>query len=391
MAARRLKVLFITSWYPTKEEPAKAVWVREHAKAVRLFDDAVVLHCAGSVPALKVPWRIEKEADDNLAEGVPTWRLWYRSSRVTKLSYFNYLWSIFQAYRYIVSQGFQPDVINVHVYDAGVPAILLGKCYGTPVVVSEHFSSFPRRLLGRLDFCKAWLAMRGANVVLPVSYSLQRAIERYGIRAHFQVVPNAVDTNVFFPSTQARNAAGARRILFVGRLTPVRGVEYLLQALRVLRRKRDDWHVDIVGDGPARREHERMTADFNLDAMVEFHGVMAKRGVAELMRKAALFVLPSLAETFSVPAAEALASGIPVLATRCGGPEEFLNDDTGRLVPAGDADALGEGLDCMLDNLHSYSGDWIAQYAKERFSAESVGAKLHAVYQSVVRNHLSLQ
>ncbi len=101
------------------------------------------------------------------------------------------------------------------------------------------------------------------------------------------------------------------------------------------------------------------------------------------MRQSDLFVLPSLCETFSVPAAEAMASGIPVLATRCGGPEEFITQDQGLLVSPGDADALRQGLDFMLDNLHRYSRGQIVQYARERFSHEVVGAQLHALYQSL--------
>jgi glycosyltransferase involved in cell wall biosynthesis len=102
------------------------------------------------------------------------------------------------------------------------------------------------------------------------------------------------------------------------------------------------------------------------------------------MRRADLFVLPSLAETFSVPAAEALACGIPVLSTRCGGPEEFIVESVGSLVRSGDADALFRGLDEMLNNVHLYSRQWISQYARERFSPEVVGAKMHAIYKSLI-------
>jgi glycosyltransferase involved in cell wall biosynthesis len=96
-----------------------------------------------------------------------------------------------------------------------------------------------------------------------------------------------------------------------------------------------------------------------------------------------LFVLPSLVETFSVPAVEALATGIPVLATSCGGPEEFIAQQVGLLVPPGDANALCAGIDYMFDNLHRYSERAISEYAKECFSPEVVGARVHGIYQSI--------
>ncbi len=381
---KRLKVLFVTNWYPTQKEPAKAVWVREQAKAVQLYDDVVVLHCAGSDVSLSRLWRIEEETDENLREGIPTWRIWYRPSPIPQTSYLAYLWSILRSCRYVVRQGFRPDLIHVHIYDAGAPAVAFGKLNRIPVVVSEHFSSFPRRTLGRLDLCKAWLAFRGADVVIPASHFLQKAIEQCGFRARFEVIPNVVDTTLFFPAPSTRNGnSGDKRILFVGQLEPVKGIPYLLQALSLLHRKRNDWRLDIVGDGGSRMRYERLAADLKLGDAVAFHGLKTRQEVAELMRQADLFVLSSLAETFSVPAAEALACGIPVLSTRCGGPEEFIVDDVGGLVSSGDAEALFKGLDCMLDNLHRYSHEWICQYARERFSPQCVGAKLHALYQSL--------
>jgi glycosyltransferase involved in cell wall biosynthesis len=213
---------------------------------------------------------------------------------------------------------------------------------------------------------------------------LQKSIEQYGLRARFEVIPNVVDTTLFFPATSPRDRnSHEKRILFVGQMEPVKGIPYLLQALSLRHRKRNDFRLDIVGNGDSRMSYEHLAADLKLGDVVAFHGLTTRQEVADLMRRADLFILSSLTETFSVPVAEALASGVPVLSTRCGGPEEFLVDDTGILVSPGDVDALFKGLDCMLDSLHRYSRRWISQYARERFSPQCVGGKLHAVYQSL--------
>lgn len=384
----RLKILFVTNWYPTKQHPVRAVWVREHAKGAAIYDDVLVLHCAGPDPALESAWKIEQETDERLSEGIPVYRVWYRPAPIPQISYLIYLWRMFRAFRRLVKEGFRPDIIHVHVYDAGGPAVLIGKLNGIPVVVSEHFSSFPRKLLRQLDIFKAWLAFRWANMVLPVSHALQKAIEDYGIRARFQVIPNIVDTRLFSPS-HTRDGAEPKRILFVGQLTAMKGIPHLLHALAQLRQKRDDWQLDIVGTGDAQIECEGLAVDLNLCDKVAFHGLKTKLEVADFMRRAHLFVLPSLCETFSAPAIEALASGTPVLATRCGGPEEFIIKDVGFLVPPADDNSLCKGLDYMLNNLHLYSSERISEYAVERFSPQVVGAKLHAVYQSLSSTPLS--
>jgi L-malate glycosyltransferase len=169
----------------------------------------------------------------------------------------------------------------------------------------------------------------------------------------------------------------------VGQLVPVKGVPCLLHSLSRLAGKRDDWHVDIVGDGNAQEDYQHLAADLGLADRVTFHGVKTRQQVAEFMRRADLFVLSSLCETFSAPAIEALSAGIPVVSTRCGGPEEFITEDVGLLVSPGDADGLAAGLEYVLDHLHRYAPGSLSRYAKERFSLERVGAQLQALYLSV--------
>jgi len=381
----RLKVLFITPWYPTKEQQVEGLFVQEHAKAVQLYDDVVVLHCSESYSNLRQSWRMQQETDKSLTEGIPTYRSCYRPFPIPKIRYLIYLCTVFKAFRRIVSQGFRPHIIHAHIYEVGVPAVLIGKLYRIPVVITEHFSQFPRKIIGGIEKCKAKFAFEGADIVLPVSNFLQKAIEGYGIRARFQVVPNVVDPDLFNPGSSSEAKERLKYVLFVGSLdlSYNKGVHYLLHAVALLREHRDDWFLDIVGDGPAREEYEHMVEDLALSDRVTFHGLKTKEEVAGFMRKADIFVLPSLFETFSVVTAEALATGLSVLATRSGGPEEFITDDVGLLVSPGDAKALCEGLDFILDNFPLASRKHIHHYAKGLFSPTVVGAKLHKTYQSL--------
>ena len=97
-------------------------------------------------------------------------------------------------------------------------------------------------------------------------------------------------------------------------------------------------------------------------------------------------VLPSLYETFGVTLIEAMASGLPVIATRCGGPEELVNKDTGILVEPDNCNALISAINYMIDNLQDYSPELISRYARERFSYKSVGRQFDKVYHTVCRD-----
>ena len=356
--------------------------MRELAKAVALHEDVVVLHCAGPESNLHKFWCMQKEMDETVTSGISTYRVWHRRLMAKKISYVVYIWSVFKAFRQMVSENFRPHIIHAHSYDAGLPSILIGKLYRIPVIVTEHSTAFPRKLLGRSGPHIAKLVFENIKVAITVSKSLQRAIEEYGIRANFQVIPNAVDTDLFNPGSFPKSENHLKRLLFVGllHLSHKKGIPCLLNALAMVREHRDDWLLEIVGDGPARAEYERMAVDLGLVDKVTFHGLKSKEEVAEFMRQADIFVLPSIFETFAVVAAEALATGLPVLATRCGGPEDFITDDVGMLIPPGNVSALCSGLDYMLNHLETFSSEHISSYARKRFSTQTVGERLHRLY-----------
>jgi glycosyltransferase involved in cell wall biosynthesis len=388
---RRLKILFLTAWYPTREKPGWGVFVREHAKAAQLYDDVVVLHCPIPGPSGTRISLLERETDASLSEGLTTYRIWTRSRLHERASELLHVWNIWRAFRQVVGDGFRPDILHAHTYLAACPAAMVAKVHGLPLVVTEHSSAFPRRVLRPRDVRRAQQAFRAAKWVLPVSLALQRGIEAYGITAHFQVVPNAVDISLFSPLGEARPAKRLQyRLLWVGALIPLKGLDHLFEALAQLREQRTDWRLDVVGDGPQRAEYERLATELGLDADITFHGHRAKSEIAELMRQADLFVLSSQLETFSVVCIEAMASGLPVLATRCGGPEELISPDVGRLVPPNDPDALAQGLGEMLDNLTEFAPNQLARYADERFGHNRVGAQLDEIYAACVPGRRSL-
>lgn len=384
-----LKVLFITAWYPTKESPVGGIFVREHAKAVNLYDDIILLHTVGHDQSLKGWWGMKKETDESLTQGIPAYRIWYRRLPVPIVSYLIHLWSMYQAFRRIRADGFRPDIIHAHIYEAAVSAVIIGKLYNIPVVVTEQSSKFSRRLLSRFDTWKAKFAFKLAELVMPVSKFLQQSIEEYRIRARFLVVPNIADTRLFYPNsdfkTERKRKLGRLLVVCLLDSSHNKGLPYLFNALAMLRIQREDWHLDIVGDGPARAEYDCLVKELGLTEKVTFHGLKTKHEVAEYMRQADLFVLPSLFETFSAVAAEALLTGTPVLATRCGGPEEFVSDDVGLTVPPRDAKALCDGLNYMLDHLKGFSPNYISNYAASLFSPERVGEQIQEIYSASTR------
>lgn len=392
--SQRLRVLFVTSWYPNRRQPVEGVFVREHAKAVQLYDDVAVLHLAGHEPGLKGLGRLEEERDPALTGGLPTYRSWHRQLPAPGLSYAAYIIAAMAAARTIERRGFRPDIVHAHIYSAGLPAAAIAGWRRLPMVLTEHNSAFPRRLLSSRQLRIARKALARARVVMPVSQALQRGIEDYGIRAPFQVVPNVVDTSVFHPAneegatTLTMHPVGQPerpyRLLFVGGLTPVKGVPDLLAALAILNQGHRNWRLDVVGDGPNRAEYTSLAAQLGLDRQVAFHGFQPKAIVASFMQQAGLLILPSLWENSPCVIVEAMASGLPVIASRIGGIPELVSEETGMLVPPKDPASLAAAIASVLDAPDLFQRSLLVRKA-ERYTPAVVGQEIDATYRSVLK------
>ena len=383
-----MNVLFVTIWYPTRDFSYGGVFVREHAKAVREAGHrVVVMHLGG--PSSKLDgrlWSIEKELDPSLSEGIETHHVMHRQIGVRGSSYALYLWSAIAAYQRLRDGGFRPDVVHAHVYGAAVPAALFASRRRIPLVITEQFTGFPRRTLSRPEVLKARYGYNRAARALPVSQHLREAIRSYGINTPFEVVPNVVDTSLFFAPEAERREGKPTRLLFVGNLEPSqhKGFPTLLDALARLWEHRRDWHLDVIGEGPERTRYERSATDLGLHEHVTFHGSQTKSTIAEAMREADLFALPSRFDNLPCAVVEALASGLPVVSTTVGGIPELVDDRSGRLVPPEDPVALADAIEEMLTNLGLFDRAAISTAAHEHYSLEVVGRQLTRIYDEVV-------
>ena len=279
--------------------------MREHAKAVREAGHrVVVLHLAGSGPELtRRLWSMEEELSPSLSEGIETHHVFHRRSRVPGASYAFFLSSAIGACRRVRGGGFRPDVIHAHVYGAAVPAALVARRSRTrtPLVITEHFSGVAQRSLSRVEARKARYAYNRAARILPVSRFLQDAIRSYGVGVPFEVIPNVVDTSIFFPPGEPQKTA-KRRLLFVGNLEPLhyKGFPTLLHALVRLDESRYDWQLDVIGDGTERLHYETSATALGMAERVTFHGSQSKRFVAEAMQAVGIlfFSCPAASTTF---------------------------------------------------------------------------------------------
>jgi glycosyltransferase involved in cell wall biosynthesis len=158
------------------------------------------------------------------------------------------------------------------------------------------------------------------------------------------VIPNAVDVGEFSLPALANNHARPVPIGFIGRLDPVKRVPLLVKSLMGVKEK---VHLHIFGEGTERLEILAAIRRHGLDRVVTMHGAIHRP--QEALREIRLLVLPSLAEGFGLVLIEAMAAGVPVVATNVPGIRDVIRDgETGLLVPPDDEAALGAAIDRVL-------------------------------------------
>ena len=363
-----VRVLFLTRSYPSARNPVVAPFTRDHARAAARFAEVVVLHTEKTRDPLRAFWEIEVEDDE-----VPIVRVRFLANSFHAAS-------AVAGLEEVVRRPFRPDLIHGHFYEAATATALLAQRLGVPFVLTEHSSLIATGSLSSPEKQAVRQAFRRAGRVMPVSRMLQSALEAQGFEAKYEIVPNVVDLEQFFPAPQ-RAPGSVHRLIAVTRMTPVKGIPDLLEALRLLARRRSDWSCDLIGGGERGEEYQRLTSRLGLDGRVVFHGQLERPEVAERLRSSDLFVLASKVETFSVATVEAMACGLPVVVTACGGPEELVTPDAGIIVPPGEPSALAEALDRALSNKSFFR---IARTITDRYGVEAIGERLRQVYESVL-------
>jgi glycosyltransferase involved in cell wall biosynthesis len=236
----------------------------------------------------------------------------------------------------------------------GIPSgpigLLLRLAGGGPYVVSLRGGDVPgfqpydlaffHELLGPL----IRLLWKKAAAVIANSTGLQMLALRFAPELPIRVIPNGVDATTFYPAPDSTEHRGPVRLLFVGRVVFQKGLDVLFRALAALP-KGLDYQLEIIGDGDKRPELTIEAARLGLAPRIEFAGWCDRAHIGARYRAADLFVFPSRDEGMPNVVLEAMASGLPIVATAIAGNEELVrNGENGHLVPPENHSALTTAL-----------------------------------------------
>ena len=200
-----------------------------------------------------------------------------------------------------------------------------------------------------LKFLNKFVLFR-IDYIIAVSPVLKENIEEMGVpREKVRYIPNGVDVDEFSPPSS--NPPAPHRLLWVGRMSVEKGLHILIEAMREVLREFPHAQLTLVGDGPEKSTIEQLIKEYQLEKHVHLEGLCSHQEVSRYFKRAHVFVLPSLREGFPLVVLEALASGVPCIASNVGGLKAVVEDGVnGYLVSPSNMKELSLKVIELLNN-----------------------------------------
>ena len=162
-----------------------------------------------------------------------------------------------------------------------------------------------------------------------------------------------------------------------------KGIDILLKALKILINGNNEIYLTVVGDGPNKEKYKEYCTKENISKYVNFLDPMPHKELLHKIRNHSVLVISSRIETFSIVGIEAMGLGLPVIATKCGGPEDYITKETGLVVDKENPKLLAESIIFMKKNLKKYNNKKIAAYANKNFSDKVIINKIINIYKNI--------
>lgn len=319
-----------------------------------------------------------------VADGYAIYRLSYRLQASSTPLDVRWLWRV----RSILKRE-RPDIVNVHLPVPGL-ADVTGLMVGDiPLVATYHTVSMRKGILlydipiWAYERIFAHVLLRKASRIVCASPASRDFLKVYSQKS--LVIPPAVNAELFSPGIKPLE----RRLLFVGNMSKAngyKGLSYLLEALA--NPTCQDIFLDVVGEGNARLNYEAQCTRLGISSRVTFHGQLHGADLADRYRASYALVQPSTIDNLPITIIEAMATGLPVIASRVGSIPSIVDDGVnGYLVEPGDVSALVEAITALCSDpikAADFGKSGRAQ-VESFFTVETQGDRTNDIFEQILK------
>lgn len=376
-----MKIYLISRGFPTLNDPQWGIFEKDQAKAlIACGHEVIMLSLDVRLRFRRRKYGITIYEDGNLRcynlyvgplVGIREISLWLYDKICSRL--------LLGLYRKVSKIEGMPDIIYAHYLKNIRHAFAIKQAYHIPLIGIEHWSEVGKdRLTGKV-LKMGNIAYPRIDKLIVVSSAQQKNISRF-FNVESQIVNNIVGDEFVYGQLCAHR--DTFRLVSAGSLIPRKCFDLIIKGLTLVKTS-VNYQLDIVGDGPLHKSLQLLINQCHLEDKVRLLGRKNRQEIVDILHKSDVYILASSSETFGVAAVEALACGIPVIATDCGGPRDFITQQNGLLIPTNDIIAMKEAIEYMIEHQDKYNRESIANDCHNRFSASAIAKQLSDIFEQV--------
>ena len=383
-----MHVLILPSWYPTYPGDFGGSFFREQALALHQHgcQVGVTYPQLRSLRQWKAIFSGKRGVEEELDQGMPTYRLhgmnWY--PRLPVLGRRKWLKDGLKIFEHYVRKNGKPDLLHAHsIFNAGILAYQIHNRYEIPFLITEHSTAFARGLVSDKDMKIATDVVAQSRKNFAVSNEFSKLLTKMlPASSPWEVMENLVNQK-FLEKPIAKKNTSKFTFINVAIATSKKCQLNIVDAFSRKFQQNQNVQLLIAGDGPELPRLTQRAVALGIENQVSFPGKISRDQVLQQMSESNAFVLASRYETFGVVVIEALALGLPVVATRCGGPETIVRESDGILIPVDDVESLAQAMESVYENYEQYNAAEIRHACRVRFSEQAITNRLMTAYEEV--------
>jgi glycosyltransferase involved in cell wall biosynthesis len=372
---KKLNVLFLCGWYPSKILPTNGDFIQRHAEAVSLTHYVTVIHIItdkNNTETIKFTSEVINGIETHIAY------LKHLKNPLKKIFYF------IKAFNILLKKCGSIDIVHLNeLFPFGIFSLYLKWFKNIPFIISEHFTGYHYPQSKNISFLQKFtssIITRSASFVCPVSNDLKKSMLKLGLKGNYNRVPNVVNTSLFFPKKDTNLIFTITHISNMD--NDHKNIKGILRVIKKLENKIDDFRFKLIGENADIYIPFAKKTGINLEKTF-FINQIPHEEIAANLKGSNLFVLFSNYENLPCVILEAFSCGVPVISTNVGGINEYFPKEFGFLINSKDEDDL---LDKIIEVNTNFKVDKekMHRYVEDKFSKTTIANQFSELYNSAL-------
>ena len=367
-----MNVLFLCGWYPSKVLPNNGDFIQRHAEAVSLNHNVTIIHIITDKEN-----KVNTNYTCEVVNGIETHiaYLKYTKNPIKKILFF------IKAFKILLKKVENFEVVHLNeIFPFGIFSLYLKWFKKTPYIISEHSTAYLKNSDTDISFFQKQISkyiVRKSYAICPVSSLLYKDLKNLGFKGNFEIVPNIIDTELFFPVEKEESSL---KLIHISSLKDEhKNIRGMLRVAKFLSKKIDFFEWSFIGNNGD--EYKEYIDELDIkNCKISFLEHQSHSEIVHHLQKASVCISFSNYETFGIVIPEAIACGTPVITTNTGVALDFKDSPFCKIIPIKNEQLLFNSIlnyktlfaDIDINNMHTF--------VKQKFNRKVISSKFSLLY-----------